>query len=73
MPVTGHATATAANGTVLAEAKEWEVVEGNIYFPPDSIKHEFFASTELHTTCPWKGEASYYTINVDGASYNRAS
>lgn len=62
---TGKATAT-VNGTTIAEATEWEEVEGNVYFPPAAIKHDFFTPTDLHTTCPWKGEASYYTIDVDG-------
>ena len=67
---TGKAEA-AINGTVVASATEWEVVEGNIYFPPDSVKTEYLTKTDHHTTCPWKGEASYYTINVNGAvSYN---
>ncbi len=54
------------NGTVIAESDEYEVVEGNIYFPPDSIKKEFFKPSTLHTTCGWKGEASYYTVEVNG-------
>jgi uncharacterized protein (DUF427 family) len=58
---TGKATAT-ANGVLLAEATEWEVVEGNIYFPPSSLKKELFADTSTHTTCGWKGVASYYSV-----------
>ena len=54
------------NGTKVAEAKTWEVVENNIYFPPDTIMKEYFVESSLHTTCLWKGEASYYTIKVDG-------
>jgi uncharacterized protein (DUF427 family) len=42
------------------------MVEGNHYFPPESINRQFFAETQSHTVCPWKGTASYYTINVDG-------
>lgn len=53
-------------GTVIAETDNYEVVDGNIYFPPDSLKQEYFRETETHTTCPWKGLASYYTIDVDG-------
>ncbi len=53
------------NGTVLAETEEHEVVEGNVYFPPESINREYFSESNLHTTCPWKGLASYYTVNVD--------
>ena len=54
------------NGTVLAESDQTEVVEGNQYFPPDSIKREFFKSSATHSVCPWKGTASYYTIDVAG-------
>lgn len=54
------------NGTVLAESDRCEVVEGNYYFPPDSIKRQYFKDSPAHTTCPWKGEASYYDIEVNG-------
>ena len=54
------------NGVVLAESNETEIVEGNYYFPPDSINNEYFKSSETHTLCPWKGQASYYSIEVDG-------
>lgn len=53
------------NGKVLAESENTVVVEGNHYFPPDSIKTEFFQPTETHTVCGWKGTASYYDIVVD--------
>lgn len=52
------------NGVVLAESDKGIVVEGNIYFPPESIKGEHFRKSEAHSTCPWKGEASYYDIAV---------
>jgi len=51
---------------VIAESDETIVIEGNHYFPPSSLKNEFFAASSTHTSCPWKGEASYYTIEVDG-------
>ena len=54
------------NGQVLAESDRTEVVEGNQYFPPDSINKEFFKDSSTHTSCPWKGQASYYTVVVDG-------
>jgi uncharacterized protein (DUF427 family) len=54
------------NGTVLAESDATEVVEGNHYFPRDSVKMEYFTPTDHHTHCPWKGDASYYTIEIDG-------
>lgn len=54
------------NGVVLAESDETRVVEGNQYFPPDSIKREYFKGSAMRTNCPWKGVASYYTIEVNG-------
>ncbi|MGD1947890.1 MAG: DUF427 domain-containing protein [Croceivirga sp.] len=54
------------NGKVLAESKETKVIEGNHYFPPESINTEFFKDSTTHTNCPWKGVASYYTLEVDG-------
>lgn len=54
------------NGVVLAESDRCETVEGNFYFPPDAIKSDYFKPTDTHTTCPWKGVASYYSIDVDG-------
>jgi uncharacterized protein (DUF427 family) len=54
------------NGVVLAESDETIVVEGNYYFPPKSLRREYFRESATRTTCPWKGEAHYYTIHVDG-------
>lgn len=54
------------NGVVLAESDHTEMVEGNHYFPPDSINREYFKDSRTHTTCPWKGQASYYTVVVNG-------
>ncbi|TVU55246.1 MAG: DUF427 domain-containing protein [Arthrospira sp. PLM2.Bin9] len=54
------------NGVVIAESDNCEVVEGNQYFPPDSIKQEYFRNSDTHTTCGWKGVASYYTLEVEG-------
>ena len=54
------------NGTVLAESDETVVVEGNHYFPADSLNMEHFAASDTNTVCPWKGTASYYNIEVDG-------
>ncbi len=54
------------NGVVIAESEKTLMVEGNHYFPPDTINKEFLKETSTHTTCPWKGLASYYTIVVDG-------
>jgi uncharacterized protein (DUF427 family) len=49
----------------LAESNATIVVEGNHYFPPDSINKNYFKDNNNHTTCPWKGLASYYNIVVD--------
>ncbi len=54
------------HNAVLADSKETIVVEGNHYFPSESINKDYFAPSNTHTTCPWKGEASYYDVVVDG-------
>ena len=54
------------NGMTLAESNEGQVVEGNYYFPPQALKQQYVKPSTTHTTCPWKGEASYYNIVVDG-------
>ncbi len=54
------------NGAVIAESDKCQVVEGNYYFPPDAINRQYFQDSNTHTTCPWKGVASYYSIQVDG-------
>lgn len=58
---------------VLAESDTFEIVEGNVYFPPESINQEYFTETDHHTTCPWKGVASYYSIEVDGEAMSNAA
>ncbi len=54
------------NGVVIAESDDVVIVEGNKYFPPNSINKDYFKASDTHTTCPWKGLASYYTIDVNG-------
>lgn len=54
------------NGTVLAESETTVLVEGNHYFPPGSIRQEFFTKSKTKTVCGWKGVASYYSVEVDG-------
>lgn len=54
------------NGATLAESEKTVVVEGNHYFPPDSVHREHFRESATHTTCVWKGVASYYDVEVDG-------
>jgi uncharacterized protein (DUF427 family) len=60
-------------GQVVAESDSYELVEGNVYFPPDTIKREFFRPSAHHTTCGWKGEASYYDLIVEGAENKDAA
>lgn len=54
------------NGTVIAESDETVMVEGNHYFPPESVKREFLDDSRTHTSCYWKGMASYYDVVVEG-------
>jgi len=54
------------NGAVVAESDDTVVVEGNHYFPRSAVKNEFLKDSSTHTTCHWKGVASYYTLNVHG-------
>lgn len=54
------------NGQVIAESDDTIMIEHNQYFPPGSIKKEYFKPSSTHSTCPWKGVASYYTLEVDG-------
>jgi uncharacterized protein (DUF427 family) len=56
------------NGAVLAEASadQVQIVENNVYFPPNTINRALFKPSQTHTVCPWKGTASYYTVVVDG-------
>ena len=55
------------NGTVIAESDDTVVVEGNHYFPADAVDPAMLEDSGTHTRCPWKGEASYKTLVVDGA------
>lgn len=54
------------NDAVLAESDACEIVEGNHYFPPDSVAREYLRPSETHTTCPWKGVANYHDVVVKG-------
>lgn len=56
------------NGAVIAASDQTVVVEGNHYFPKDSVNWDLLTATETHTVCPWKGTASYWTVAVDGQS-----
>jgi uncharacterized protein (DUF427 family) len=55
------------NDTVIAESDDTVVVEGNHYFPPESVNRDLLIPSETTTICPWKGTASYYSLSVDGA------
>ena len=61
------------NGKVIAESDDIVNVEGNAYFPPDSIKKEFFKDSGTHTVCHWKGTASYYHLRMEGAENRDAA
>jgi uncharacterized protein (DUF427 family) len=54
------------NGTIIAESNATVEVEGNQYFPAESVKKEFLRESKTHTVCPWKGTASYYSLEVNG-------
>ena len=54
------------NDTTIAESSDTIVVEGNHYFPPDSVRKEFFVDSPTETNCPWKGRAGYFNVVVDG-------
>ena len=61
------------NNTVIAESDSTVMIEGNHYFPPESINQDYFKPSETHTVCPWKGTASYYNIEVDEQSNEDAA
>jgi uncharacterized protein (DUF427 family) len=54
-------------GAVVAESDHVEIVENNVYFPPDAVKRELLRESATHTTCPWKGLASHYDVVVGDA------
>ncbi|GEQ85467.1 hypothetical protein ULMS_09750 [Patiriisocius marinistellae] len=56
------------NNQILAESNDTIIIENNHYFPKNSIKEEYFKESNKSTHCPWKGDASYYSIYVDGES-----
>jgi uncharacterized protein (DUF427 family) len=63
------------NGAVIAEADtaKVQIVEGNVYFPPEAVKKDYFRDSQTHTVCPWKGTASYYDVVVDGKTNKDAA
>lgn len=58
---------------VIAESDDTVIVEGNHYFPADSVKQDLLSDSTHHTTCPWKGLASYYNVSVNGETNTNAA
>jgi uncharacterized protein (DUF427 family) len=61
------------NDTIVADSDATRVVEGNHYFPPDSVNRGYLTDSQTTTHCPWKGDASYYTLEIDGATNEDAA
>ena len=61
------------NGATLAESTQTEMVDGNHYFPPDSLNRELFQPSSTTTNCPWKGDANYFNIVVEGQTNEDAA
>jgi len=60
-------------GETIAESDDFEVVEGNVYFPPDTVRAEYLRPSEHHTHCGWKGDASYYHLVVNDETNENAA
>jgi len=54
------------NGILVAESETFEEVEGNVYFPESALKREYFRTSSTTSTCPWKGQARYYSLVAEG-------
>ena len=61
------------NNQIIAQSNQTIVIEGNHYFPSNSVNKKFLKPSTTHTTCPWKGEASYHHLEVDGQSNQDAA
>jgi len=61
------------NGAVIAESDSYELVENNVYFPPETVKQEHLKKSDHSTHCPWKGDANYYTLIVNGKQNENAA
>ena len=61
------------NGETIAESNDTVIVENNHYFPKDSVNTKFLTDSATHSTCPWKGLASYYSLTVDGKTNTDAA
>lgn len=66
-------TTATFRGTVVAQSDRTVIVEGNHYFPADSVVWEHLTGTDHTTACPWKGRASYYSVTVDGETADNAA
>ena len=61
------------NGQTIAESDDTVIVENNHYFPKESVQTEYLTESQTHSTCPWKGLASYYSLKVDGQTNTDAA
>jgi len=61
------------NGNIIAESDSCIEIEGNQYFPPESVNKNFLVESIYHTTCPWKGVAHYFSLNVNGTMNENAA
>ncbi|HDO28043.1 MAG TPA: DUF427 domain-containing protein [Bacteroidetes bacterium] len=61
------------NGKVIAESDKTINIEGNQYFPPESVNKEYLSDSDTHTVCHWKGTASYYHVEADGKTNKNAA
>lgn len=61
------------NGAIIAQSDDTKVIEGNYYFPQESLNKEYFSETDAKSTCPWKGQASYFNVEVDGKTNSEAA
>ncbi|MFO0555952.1 MAG: DUF427 domain-containing protein [Polyangiaceae bacterium] len=61
------------NGAVIASSSATRVVEGNHYFPPEDVNHDLLEPSDYHTTCGWKGVASYFHVVIDGKKNRNAA
>ena len=61
------------NDQIIAESDETVVVENNHYFPKDAVREEYLKPSDTHSVCPWKGTASYYSLEVDGKTNKDAA
>lgn len=60
-------------GHIIAQSDDVQLVEGNFYFPPESVNADYLADSDHSTVCPWKGTASYYHLTVDGETITNAA